>query len=100
MRTMNISNDIKYIGVNDHELDLFEGQYVVPLGMAYNSYLVLDEKNVVFDTVDERFGDEWLANLKRELGDATVDSQLSAILPRLIRVRCNAPVHPRLCRKL
>ena len=70
---MNISEDIKYIGVNDHEVDLFEGQYVVPLGMAYNSYLVKDEKTVVFDTVDERYGDEWLANIKAEIGDASVD---------------------------
>ncbi len=68
-----ISDDIKYIGVNDHEVDLFEGQYVVPLGMAYNSYLVKDEKTVVFDTVDERFGDEWLANLRAEIGTAAVD---------------------------
>ncbi len=68
-----ISDDIKYIGVNDHEVDLFEGQYVVPLGMAYNSYLVKDEKTVVFDTVDERFGDEWLANLRAEIGTGSVD---------------------------
>ena len=70
---MNIADDIKYIGVNDHEIDLFEGQYVVPLGMAYNSYLVKDEKTVVFDTVDGRFGDEWLANIKAEIGDAAID---------------------------
>ena len=70
---MQITEDIKYIGVNDHEVDLFEGQYVVPLGMAYNSYLVKDEKTVVFDTVDGRFGDEWLKNIKGEIGDAAVD---------------------------
>ena len=70
---MDISDDIKYIGVNDHDVDLFEGQYVVPLGMAYNSYLVKDEKTVVFDTVDARFGDAWLANIKAEIGDAPVD---------------------------
>ena len=70
---MKITDDIKYVGVNDHEVDLFEGQYVVPLGMAYNSYLVKDEKTVLFDTVDERFGDEWLANVRREAGDAAVD---------------------------
>ncbi len=64
---MNITNDIKYIGVNDREIDLFEGQYIVPNGMAYNSYVVLDEKVAVMDTVDIRFGDEWLANLEREL---------------------------------
>ena len=73
MTDMKISDDIKYIGVNDHDVDLFEGQYVVPLGMAYNSYLVKDGKTVVFDTVDANFGDEWLANIKRELGDAAVD---------------------------
>ena len=70
---MNITDDIKYVGVNDHEVDLFEGQYVVPLGMAYNSYLVKDEKTVVFDTVDERFGDEWLKNIKAEVGEAAID---------------------------
>ena len=52
-----ITNDIRYVGVNDHEVDLFEGQYVVPNGMAYNSYVILDEKVTVMDTVDERFGD-------------------------------------------
>ena len=70
---MTITDDIKYIGVNDHDIDLFEGQYDVPLGMAYNSYLVKDEKNLVFDTVDRRFGDEWLAKLRAELGGAGVD---------------------------
>ena len=70
---MTITQDIKYIGVNDHDIDLFEGQYVVPLGMAYNSYLVKDEKTVVFDTVDARFGEAWLANIKGEIGDAAVD---------------------------
>ena len=70
---MKITNDIKYIGVNDHDIDLFEGQYVVPRGMAYNSYLVKDEKTVVFDTVDARFGDEWLGNIRAEIGDAAVD---------------------------
>ena len=64
---MNITSDIRYIGVNDHDLDLFEGQYVVPLGMAYNSYVILDEKVAVLDTVDARFGEEWLANLAAEL---------------------------------
>ena len=70
---MDISDDIKYIGVDDHDVDLFEGQYVVPLGMAYNSYLVKDEKTAVFDTVDARFGDAWLANIKAEIGNAPVD---------------------------
>ncbi len=64
---MFITNDIKYIGVNDHQVDLFEGQYVVPNGMAYNSYVILDEKIAVMDTVDQNFGQEWLANLEAAL---------------------------------
>ena len=64
---MNITKDIKYIGVNDHEVDLFEGQYVVPNGMAYNSYVILDDKVAVMDTVDKNFKDEWLANLEAVL---------------------------------
>ena len=60
---MRVTDDIKYVGVNDHEVDLFEGQYVVPLGMAYNSYVIMDEKIAVMDTVDKRFGQEWLDNL-------------------------------------
>ncbi len=70
---MEISNDIKYIGVNDHEIDLFEGMYDVPNGMAYNSYVILDEKIAVMDTVDAHFGDEWLGNLKSVLGGKTPD---------------------------
>ena len=70
---MFITNDIRYIGVNDHDVDLFEGQYVVPNGMAYNSYVILDEKVAVMDTVDQRFGDEWLANLRAELGERKPD---------------------------
>jgi len=70
---MKISEAIRFLGVNDHDIDLFEGQYVVPRGMAYNSYLVKDEKSVVFDTVDERFGEEWLKNIRAEIGDAPVD---------------------------
>ena len=61
---MEITRDIKYVGVNDHEVDLFEGQYVVPNGMAYNSYVVLDEKVTVFDTVDAHFTHQWLDNLE------------------------------------
>ena len=64
---MRISEDIRYIGVNDHKIDLFEGQYVVPLGMAYNSYLILDEKTAVMDTVDRNFTHEWLDNLAHAL---------------------------------
>lgn len=70
---MNITNDIKYIGVNDREVDLFEGQYVVPNGMAYNSYVILDEKIAVMDTVDARFGGEWLENLSKQLGGRAPD---------------------------
>lgn len=68
-----ISDDIRYIGVNDREIDLFEGQYVVPEGMAYNSYVILDEKNAVLDTVDAKFGKQWLENLKSELGTRKPD---------------------------
>ncbi len=64
---MNITKDIKYIGVNDHKVDLFEGQYVVPNGMAYNSYLILDDKTAVMDTVDRSFTHEWLDNLAEAL---------------------------------
>ena len=60
---MHITNDIRYVGVNDHEVDLFEGQYVVPNGMSYNSYVILDEKVAVMDTVDQHFGEEWLCNI-------------------------------------
>ena len=70
---MKITNDIRYIGVNDHQVDLFEGQYVVPLGMAYNSYVIMDEKIAVMDTVDQHFGEEWLANLAAVLGDRKPD---------------------------
>ena len=70
---MKITQDVRYIGVSDHCLDLFEGQYKVPDGMAYNSYVILDEKIAVFDTVDKKFGDEWLENLKNELGGRTPD---------------------------
>ena len=70
---MIVTNDIKYIGVNDREIDLFEGQYHVPNGMAYNSYVVVDEKIAVFDTVDARFGEVWLDNLSGVLGDRLPD---------------------------
>lgn len=70
---MKITEDVRYIGVSDHSLDLFEGQYKVPDGMAYNSYVILDEKIAVFDTVDKKFGDEWLDNLKNELNGRTPD---------------------------
>lgn len=70
---MDVTNDIKYIGVDDHDIDLFEGQYIVPNGMAYNSYAVVDDKIAVFDTVDARFGDKWLANLDGALGGRKPD---------------------------
>ena len=70
---MKITKDVKYIGVNDHEIDLFEGQYVVPDGMAYNSYVILDEKVAVMDTVDSRFAKQWLSNLKKALKGRTPD---------------------------
>ena len=70
---MKVTDTIKYVGVNDHDIDLFEGQYVVPLGMAYNSYVILDEKIVVMDTVDARFTDEWLGNIKKVLGSRKPD---------------------------
>lgn len=70
---MKITEDIRYIGVNDHDIDLFEGQYVVKNGMAYNSYVVLDEKIAVFDTVDARFGDAWLQNLADTVGERKPD---------------------------
>ena len=70
---MTITNDIRYVGVNDHKVDLFEGQYVVPNGMSYNSYVILDEKIAVMDTVDKNFGAQWLHNLDTVLGDRDPD---------------------------
>ncbi len=70
---MEITKDIKYVGVNDHKIDLFEGQYEVPNGMAYNSYVILDEKIAVMDTVELKFKDEWLNNIKAVLGDKKPD---------------------------
>ena len=70
---MNITEDIKYVGVNDHDIDLFEGQYQVENGMAYNSYVITDDKIAIFDTVDAHFSEEWLANIKNVLGDAKPD---------------------------
>ena len=70
---MKITNSVKYVGVNDHSIDLFEGQYVVPNGMAYNSYVILDKKTAVIDTVDARFTHEWLDNIERELGGKAPD---------------------------
>ena len=64
---MKITEEIIYVGVNDHQVDLFEGQYAVPNGMAYNSYVILDEKIAVMDTVDQAFGQQWLANVEEAL---------------------------------
>lgn len=70
---MTITEDIKYIGVNDYKIDLFEGMYVVPEGMTYNSYVIMDDKIAVLDTVDEGFTKEWLANLQQILGKRKPD---------------------------
>ncbi len=70
---MNITSDIKYIGVNDHKVDLFEGQYVVPNGMSYNSYAIMDEKIAIMDTVDANFTHEWLDNIQNTLGNRKPD---------------------------
>ena len=70
---MRITDDILYVGVNDHNIDLFEGQYIVPNGMAYNSYVINDEKIAVMDTVDAAFGDEWLKNIAEVLNGAKPD---------------------------
>ncbi len=70
---MDITNDIRYVGVNDHEIDLFEGQYTVPNGMAYNSYIIIDEKIAVMDTVDASFTKQWLENVSEVLGEKNPD---------------------------
>lgn len=70
---MNVTNDIRYVGVNDHDIDLFEGQYVVENGMAYNSYVIVDDKIAVLDTVDARFRHEWLDNIAEVLGGRKPD---------------------------
>ena len=70
---MNITKDIKYIGVNDRKIDLFEGQYIVPGGMAYNSYAIIDEKIAIMDSVDAAFTQEWLSNIQNALGDRSPD---------------------------
>ena len=70
---MEITNDIKYVGVNDHKVDLFEGQYKVPNGMSYNSYVIMDKKIAIMDTVDQNFTHEWLDNIQNVLGDRSPD---------------------------
>ena len=90
-----ISDSIKYIGVDDKTIDLFESQYLVPNGISYNSYLIVDEKVAIMDTVDKRKTDEWLENLDRELNGRTPDyllishlepmRQILRLFPRNIR---------------
>lgn len=70
---MKITNDVKYVGVNDRKIDLFEGQYVVPNGMAYNSYVIIDEKVAVMDSVDASFGEEWISNIENALNGRKPD---------------------------
>ncbi|MCR4821762.1 MAG: FprA family A-type flavoprotein [Treponema sp.] len=70
---MQITDSIKYVGVDDHHIDLFEGQFEVPNGMAYNSYAILDDKIAIMDSVDEGFGEEWLSNIKNALGGRNPD---------------------------
>lgn len=70
---MIITDDIRYVGVNDHDIDLFEGQYVVENGMSYNSYVIMDEKTAVLDTVDARFTEEWLNNIQNETNGKSPD---------------------------
>ena len=70
---MKITNDILYVGVNDHSIDLFEGQYAVPNGMSYNSYVIIDDRIAVMDTVDARFNDEWLCNIDKALNGRKPD---------------------------
>ena len=70
---MNITKDIQYIGVNDHKIDLFEGQYIVPNGMAYNSYAIIDQKIAIMDSVDAAFTQEWLGNIQNTLGERKPD---------------------------
>ena len=68
-----INKDIYYVGVNDHKIDLFEGQFVVENGMAYNSYVIMDDKIAIMDSVDAKFTDEWLANIDKVLNGRTPD---------------------------
>ena len=73
VKYMNITSDVKYIGVNDHDIDLFEGQYIVPNGMSYNSYAIIDEKIAIMDSVDARFTNEWINNMKETLSGRKPD---------------------------
>ena len=73
MNEIIVTENVKYIGVNDRDIDLFEGQYIVPNGMSYNSYLIKGEKNIVMDTVDKRATNEWVKNMEEELQGEKVD---------------------------
>ena len=73
MKDVTITDNIVYIGADDRDLDLFESQYVIPNGVSYNSYVILDDKTTVMDTVDARRTDEWLENLEKALAGRTVD---------------------------
>ena len=73
MKDTAITNSILYIGADDHDLDLFESQYVIPNGVSYNSYVIMDEKIAIMDTVDKNFKHEWLDNIQKELGDRKPD---------------------------
>ena len=77
MKDIKVTDSVKYIGVDDHDIDLFESQYVVPNGVSYNSYVILDEKVAVMDTVDARKTDEWLANLEEALEGRNVHCSIS-----------------------
>ena len=73
MQKITVTDTVKYIGVSDRTLDLFESQYILPEGMAYNSYLILDEKIAIMDTADRRVGEQWFANLEEALSGRTPD---------------------------
>ncbi len=88
---MTITKDIQYIGVNDHQVDLFEGQYVVPNGMSYNSYAILDEKIAIMDTVDKNFTQEWLGNIENVLGN--IENVLGGRKPDYLVVHHMEPDH-------
>ena len=89
---MGLSKDIHAIGVNDHAVDLFEGQYVVPNGMAYNSYVITDEKICVMDTVDAHFTQKWLENLSAVLGERKPDYLVVTIPQALPHLRSGIPM--------
>ena len=88
MKDTYISEAIKYIGADDTTLDLFESQYQIPNGVSYNSYVILDEKVAVMDTIDERKTDEWFANLENVLNGRTVDYLVIMLIFILQNLRC------------